>query len=143
MGLVNRIVRHSFAVAIAVMTAGPVAAEGAAPPFRAGPFSPPPLVAMFDAKNPPSAAANDSPSIDLAWELLDEDQRFLASSLDGWARAPAEGANAGERRRQRADLRAPRHTLRRGRVAALERSLEARRLRPRTADRPARLSRRT
>ena len=106
MGLVNRIVRHSFAVAIAVMTAGPVAAEGAAPPFRAGPFSPPPLVAMFDAKNPPSAAANDSPSIDLAWELLDEDQRFLASSLDGWARAPAEGANAGERRRQRAAIAA-------------------------------------
>ncbi len=106
MGLVNRIVRHSFAAAIAATLGGQAAAKGGAAPFRVGLFSPPPLVAMFDAKNPPGAAANDLPSIDLAWELLDEDQRALASTLDGWAKAPAEGANVGERRRQRAVIAA-------------------------------------
>jgi murein L,D-transpeptidase YcbB/YkuD len=101
MGFSTQIVRLSLAAAVAT-AAGSAAAEVAAAPYRASIFLPPPLVALFEVEKTPGAAANDSPRLDLAWELLDEDQRALASSLDGWAKAPAEGANASERRRQRA-----------------------------------------
>jgi murein L,D-transpeptidase YcbB/YkuD len=63
-----------------------------------------PIVALTGRRLTARARVEDA--FDVAGSLLSEDQRAIAFMLDNWCRAPLTGANAADRRRQRAAIAA-------------------------------------